>query len=299
MAGKTLGRRYYDAEPEYSYFEGCSTGGRQGLMEAQRYPGDFDGIVAGAPANHYQDMNAVRVWLLQRMFRDDFAGALGFDTDGDGRFDSVRKVEILADAVLAACDRNDGVADGVIDDPLGCDFNPDRDLAPHRCIDGDDCFTRAQIQTVRDFHAGPRDRRGDPIYAGKPLGSELQWPRLFIPDGEGDVMKGITDAVDPDLTRFLVQQDGKLILYHGWADALVVPQPTVTSYDDMVDSTFGGDLAAAQERARLFMAPGMGHCRGGRGPDTWDRLAPLVAWVERGEAPDRRADRDPRNRWHG
>ena len=289
MAGKTLGRRYYDAEPEYSYFEGCSTGGRQGLMEAQRYPGDFDGIVAGAPANHYQDMNAVRVWLLQRMFRDDFAGALGFDTDGDGRFDSVRKVEILADAVLAACDRNDGVADGVIDDPLGCDFNPDRDLAPHRCIDdidGDDCFTRAQIQTVRDFHAGPRDRRGDPIYAGKPLGSELQWPRLFIPDGEGDVMKGITDAVDPDLTRFLVQQDGKLILYHGWADALVVPQPTVTSYDDMVDSTFGGDLAAAQERARLFMAPGMGHCRGGRGPDTWDRLAPLVAWVERGEAPD-------------
>ena len=99
-------------------------------------------------------------------------------------------------------------------------------------------------------------------------------------------MKGITDAVDPDLTRFLVQQDGKLILYHGWADALVVPQPTVTSYDDMVDSTFGGDLAAAQERARLFMAPGMGHCRGGRGPDTWDRLAPLVAWVERGEAPD-------------
>ena len=131
MAGKTLGRRYYDAEPEYSYFEGCSTGGRQGLMEAQRYPGDFDGIVAGAPANHYQDMNAVRVWLLQRMFRDDFAGALGFDTDGDGRFDSVRKVEILADAVLAACDRNDGVADGVIDDPLGCDFNPDRDLAPH------------------------------------------------------------------------------------------------------------------------------------------------------------------------
>ena len=107
-----------------------------------------------------------------------------------------------------------------------------------------------------------------------------------VTDGEGDVMKGITDAVDPDLTRFLVQQDGKLILYHGWADALVVPQPTVTYYDDMVDTTFGGDLAVAQERARLFMAPGMGHCRGGRGPDTWDRLAPLVAWVERGEAPD-------------
>ena len=100
-AAKTVVRAYYGDTPAYSYFEGCSTGGRQGLMEAQRYPTDFDGIVAGAPANHYQEMNAVRVWLLQRMFRDDFAGALAFDADGDGRFDSVRKLDILADAVLA------------------------------------------------------------------------------------------------------------------------------------------------------------------------------------------------------
>ena len=123
-AAKTVVRNYYGDEPAYSYFEGCSTGGRQGLMEAQRYPTDFDGIVAGAPANHYQEMNAVRVWLLQRMFRDDFAGALATDTDGDGRFDSVRKLDVLADAVVAACDRNDGVADGVIDDPLACGFDP-------------------------------------------------------------------------------------------------------------------------------------------------------------------------------
>ena len=83
-AAKTVVRNYYGDEPAYSYFEGCSTGGRQGLMEAQRYPTDFDGIVAGAPANHYQEMNAVRVWLLQRMFRDDFAGALATDTDATG-----------------------------------------------------------------------------------------------------------------------------------------------------------------------------------------------------------------------
>ena len=268
-AAKTLVRAYYGAAPEYAYFEGCSTGGRQGLMEAQRYPDDFDGIVAGAPANHYQDMNAVRVWLLQRMFRDDFAGALGFDTDGDGRFDSVRKLEILADAVLAACDGNDGVADGVIDDPLACGFDARRDLAAHRCpgdVDGDACFTAAQIRTVADFHAGPRDRHGSPIYAGKPFGSERQWAGLFVPytgngfapgavrlggdhlnylfydtdpgvapadlldvsappdrtatppewawwqfdiddvtAGKGDVMKGITDAVDPDLSRFLLR----------------------------------------------------------------------------------------------
>ncbi|MCY3844201.1 MAG: tannase/feruloyl esterase family alpha/beta hydrolase [Acidobacteria bacterium] len=349
-AAKTLVGSYYGREPAFSYFEGCSTGGRQGLMEAQRYPTDFDGIVAGAPANHYQEMNAVRVWLLQRMFRDDFAGALATDTDGDGRFDSVRKLDLLADAVVAACDRDDGVADGVIDDPLACGFDPDRDLAAHGCpagTDGESCFTAAQIRTIRDFHAGPRDRHGEPIYAGKPFGSERQWAGLFIPytgngfapgavrlggdhlnylfydvdpgvppadmldtsaapdrtatppewawwnfdiddvtDGKGDVMRGITDAVDPDLTRFLLQQDGKLILYHGWADALVVPQPTVTYYRDMVDATFGGDVAAARERARLFMAPGMNHCRGGVGPDTWDRLRPLVDWVERGAAPD-------------
>ena len=348
-AAKTVVRAYYGDTPAYSYFEGCSTGGRQGLMEAQRYPTDFDGIVAGAPANHYQEMNAVRVWLLQRMFRDDFAGALAFDADGDGRFDSVRKLDILADAVLAVCDRNDGVMDGVIDDPLACDFDADRDLAAHRCprgAEGDACFTPAQIRTVADFHAGPRDRRGTPIYAGKPFGSERQWAGLFIPytgnrfapgavglggdhlnylfyetdpgvppadlldtsaapdrtgtppewawwefdiddvrAGKGDLMKGITDAVDPNLSRFLLQNDGKLILYHGWADGLVVPQPTVAYYQDVLETTFGGDVAAARERARLFMAPGMNHCRGGAGPDTWDRLSPLVDWVEHGAAP--------------
>lgn len=350
VAGKTLVGAYYDRAPDFAYFEGCSTGGRQGLMEAQRYPDDFDGIVAGAPANHYQAMNAVRVWLLQRMFRDDFAGALAFDTDGDGRFDSLRKMEMLTAAVLAACDRNDGIADGVIDDPSSCDFDAERDLAALQCAgdsNADDCLTVAQIQTVRDFHAGPRDSAGRPIYSGKPIGSEAQWAGLFIPHpgnrfapaavglggdhlnylfydedpgvppadlldpasrvdpaatppewawwnfdindvtaGKGDVMGRITDATDPDLSRFLVGRDGKLILYHGWADALVVPQPTVAYYHDMVGMTFGGDMSAGRERARLFMVPGMGHCRGGNGPDTWDRLQPLVDWVERGIAPD-------------
>ena len=350
VAGKTLVNSFYGRSPDYAYFEGCSTGGRQGLMEAQRYPDDFDGIVAGAPANHYQALNAVRVWLLQRMFRDDFAGALAFDTDGDGRFDSVRKMDMLADAVLAACDRNDGIEDGVIDDPASCDFDPARDLAAMRCsedVDADDCFTGAQLQTVSDFHDGPRDSMGRPIYAGKPIGSEAGWARLFVPYpgnrfapsavglggdhlnylfydtdpgvapgnlldisspvnrdaippewawwhfdindfavGKGDVMRRITDATDPDLTRFLVDSGGKLLLYHGWADALVQPQPTLAYYREAVDTTFGGDMAAARERARLFMVPGMGHCRGGRGPDTWDRLRPLVDWVERGVAPD-------------
>ena len=349
MAGKTLVRNYYGSPPEYSYFEGCSTGGRQGLMEAQRYPTDFDGIVAGAPASHYQEMNAARVWLLQRMLRDNLAGALGFDTDGDGRLDSTHKVTLLADAVLRRCDAQDGITDGVIDHPPSCDFDAPRDLAGLMCegdVDADQCFTAAQLRTVMDFHAGPRDSAGSRIYAGKPLGSEPQWARLFVPTpanaffpaavglggdhlnylfyetdpgvapadlvdvsatpdatatppewawwqfdiddvtaGKGDVMKAITDATDPDMTRFLRHHDGRMILYHGWADALVVPQPTVDYYEAFVDATFDGDIDAARERARLFMAPGMAHCRGGPGPDMWDRLRPLVDWVENGAAP--------------
>ena len=109
MAAKTLVQNYFGKAAEYSYFEGCSTGGRQGLMAAQRYPADFDGIVAGAPANYYQEMNAVRVWLLQRMFRDNLEGALGFDTDSDGRLDSTRKINILAGEVLKRCDVIDGI----------------------------------------------------------------------------------------------------------------------------------------------------------------------------------------------
>ena len=177
-AGKTLTRAYYGRDPEYSYFEGCSTGGRQGLMEAQRFPEDFDGIVAGAPANHYQHMNAVRVWLLQRMFRDDFAGALAYDTDGDGRFDSVNKIELLATAVLEACDAEDGVDDGVIDDPSRCDFDPARDLAELRCPndeDADDCFTvgpdpdRARLPRRPDRSGRPG--RSTPASRSAPSGS--------------------------------------------------------------------------------------------------------------------------------
>ena len=118
---------------------------------------------------------------------------------------------------------------------------------------------------------------------------EWAWWEFDIDDvreGKGDVMKAITDATDPDLSRFLKQRRGKLIVYHGWADALGVPQPTLQYYRDVVAVTFDGDTTMARERARLFMVPGMGHCRGGAGPDTWDRLAPLVEWVEQDVAPD-------------
>src|SRR5688572_7671677 len=133
VAAKEVAESYYGRAPVYSYFEGCSTGGRQGLMEAQRYPYDFDGMVAGAPAHLYQDLNAARTWLLQRMYRDGYAGSLSFDTDSDGLPDSPRKVELLTAAVLEKCDAIDGIEDGVIDDPRDCNFDPDADLARMMC----------------------------------------------------------------------------------------------------------------------------------------------------------------------
>ena len=132
-AGKAVVAAYYERPATRSYFEGCSTGGREGLIEAQRFPNDFDGIVAGAPVFMYQELNAGHTWLLQRMFRNDYAGNLAFDADGDGKPESLRKLEILADAVLARCDSNDGIEDGVVDEPLMCDFEPKRDLARASC----------------------------------------------------------------------------------------------------------------------------------------------------------------------
>jgi hypothetical protein len=349
-AAKTLVRAYYGKPASYSYFEGCSTGGREGLMEAQRYPGDFDGIVAGAPVLHYQELNAGHTWLLQRTFRDGFAGNLAYSTKRDGNFDSLKKLRVLADVVMKQCDALDGIADGVIDDPLGCDFDPDRDLAGALCKsgqDGESCFTPAQLETVKDFYRGPYDSRGRSIIKGRAPGAELDWEQyiphagnrnfpamlrgaanghteyLFyekdpgvpvavlndlsrtpdvtrlppehawwefdiddVTNGKADFMKAITNADDPDLTRFLVERRAKLMLWHGWADGGAPPEPTVDYYSDVVSTTFAGDLDRAREHTRLFMFPGMGHCGGGAGPNEWDPLAPLVAWVENGTPPD-------------
>lgn len=351
MAGKALAQAYYRSEPSYSYFEGCSTGGRQGLMEAQRFPNDFDGIVAGAPVNYYQAMNAAGVWWLQRLFKDDFAGNLAVDTDGDGSFDSVKLLDVLNDRVLEKCDANDGIRDGLLSNPMSCEFEPQRDLADLMCsssVSGDSCFTPAQVQTITDFYSGPLDRSGQVLYPGKALGSEREWVNLYVPnaangngpsmlmgpagdhvnylfyendpgvvipdmtrpnhvpgrnaalpefswlefdindlaDGKAALMQSIMDATDPDLTRFLEQNDGKLLLYHGWSDSLSSAKATVEYFNTMVGTTYGGQMSAAMDSTRLFLAPGMGHCGGGPGPNTWDKLPALVDWVEQGKAPD-------------
>lgn len=351
MAGKALAEHYYRAAPSYSYFEGCSTGGRQGLMEAQRYPKDFDGIVAGAPVNYYQAMNAAGVWWLQRLFKDDFAANLAVDTDANGSFDSLRLLDTLHSRVLGKCDAIDGIEDGVLNNPLQCEFVPERDLSDLMCGIGDAtdrCFTTAQVQTIKDFYKGPSDSDGNILYPGKALGSELAWSNLYIPHagngngpgmlmgpagdhvnylfyendpgvvipdmtkplhvpgrnavlpeyswlefdindlsaGKANTMQSIMDATDPDLSRFLKDNDGKLLLYHGWNDALSSPEATLGYFEDMLTATFSDDLDAAMASTRLFFAPGMGHCGGGEGPNTWDKLPALVDWVENSKAPD-------------
>ncbi len=357
-ASKALVRAYYRQPPRYAYFEGCSTGGRQGLMEAQRFPADFDGIVSGAPVYDYQAVAVVNIFKAKLVFEDDFAGNLAFDADGDGRPESLTKWEILRNKVLEVCDANDGFADRIVDDPLSCAFNPAIHLAEHMCPadrDADDCFTQRQIDTIEKLYARPHDSKGVEFGRGLSLGSEWGWDYTTIahegndllptnlryaashvnylffenspgvpmadhtdlsvtPDktvtppeyawweftmddytsGRGEFMMAITDATNPDLTRFLDREGGKLLLYHGWADPDRQAMPTVDYYESVVEHSFQGNLDAAQEKVRLFMIPGLGHCDGGPDidrdndfvPHGWDRLAAIRNWVENNQAPD-------------
>jgi feruloyl esterase len=351
QAGKHLIQKYYEKEHDYSYFEGCSQGGRQGFMSAQRYPKDFDGISAGAPAFNYQGLNAAGTWNLQRVFRNNLVGNLAVDSNDDGSLDSLALVQVLHESVLQRCDANDGVLDRLVSDPLSCSFDPKNDLIEAMCPatpSGEPCFTQAQIETIADLYDGPKDSDGREVYPGKMLGSELSWPGYYLPwegnkmgpsklmgvagdhmnylfyekdpgvavpdvrdinyktkttganpefhwidwkiddffSGKGDLMKSITDANDPDLNPFLLNEDGKMIIYHGLTDTLIVASDTIDYYNDLIDVTFNGDSEAAKKSARLFLAPGMNHCGGGAGPNAWDKLSPLVNWVENGVAPE-------------
>lgn len=348
-ASKAVVRAFYGEPPRYAYFEGCSTGGRQGLMEAQRFPADFDGIVAGAPVYDYQVTNITNWWAVKKSFEDDFAGNLAFDSDGDGVPDDLTKWEILRDTVLAVCDADDGIRDGLVSNPPVCAFDAARDLASHMCpanVDRADCFTPRQIAAIEDLYRGPYDSDGVQIGAGMDYGSEFAWNRTIVahagndlvpsrlryiadhmnflfyeespgvpmadptdlsvvPDknatppefawwefdlddfaaGKANLMMSIMDATDPDLSRFLVRENGKLLLYHGWADPERTGQPVIDYYTAVLEHTFDRDATRAQQSMRLFMVPGMAHCEGGPGLEHWDRLAPLVEWVENGVAP--------------
>jgi hypothetical protein len=314
-AAKRIIATFYGAPPRHSYFTGCSNGGREALLLAQRYPDDFDGIVAAAPAGYLAPLIGVyETWLVRSNTAPDGAPIL-----------TLAKLPALHSAVLAACDRLDGLIDGQIDDPRACRFDP----ATVRCPIGTDqptCLTPAQVAVVRKLYAGPTDAHGRRLYpGGETRGSELAWAGWLIPVPElgnltfagaladnylrymgypiGAPHSSLADfqftvrefdrlrpegikanALNLDLTRFR-RDGGKLIIWHGWSDQAIPPIGTLDYYQRLWQHS--GGLRRTQEWARLFMVSTMYHCGGGYRLTEFDPLRELVGWVERGHAPDR------------
>jgi feruloyl esterase len=310
VAAKTIVAAFYGRAAARNYYAGCSTGGRQGMVEAQRFPGDFEGIVAGAP-----------VWnqtLNNPMFGS--WGAIA-NTGNDGRpILDARKLPLIHRAVLAACDARDGLADGILQDPRRCAWDPAALLC--KAGAGEDCLTAAEADVVRKIYDGPRNAVGAPLFWGMMRGSEDQWgpwvghdgtPGSAIADGytnaaisyaafpgpapyfvprDFDYVRdpprlGLTEwmfnAQNPDLRRFKAA-GGKLILYTGWNDNNI-PPGAVVDYYETAERTLGGP-AATRDFFRLFLLPAVNHCGTGLGGGEVDWIGALEAWVERGKAPE-------------
>ena len=311
-ASKAIIRAFYGAPPKKSYFTGCSDGGREGLLLAQRYPADFDGVVAGAPANYWSPLLEFQAWLARVNTAADGAPIL-----------TAAKLPALHAAVLAACDRLDGLTDGQLDDPRACHFDP----ATLTCPPGADtptCLTPAQVAATRKLYSPPTDGHGTLLYpGGEQPGSELSWAGWIIPTPEtGGVAfaRSLADnylrylgypigapastvdtfaftkrefdrltpvgvrynAMSLDLSAFQ-RRGGKLVLWHGWADEAIPPAGTLDYYQRLTQRS--GGLAGTQQWARLFMVPSLYHCGGGTTLTEFDPLRELVEWVERGTAP--------------
>lgn len=294
---KAIIQRFYARAPRLSYYQGCSTGGRQGLMAAQRFPDDFDAIVAGAPVYNMVHLNVSQVGVQVDMLRN------------PSRLVSTEKRTLFARAVVEACDQRDGVKDGIVSEPRTCTFDP----AALTCKAGDsaDCLTAAQVENAKSAYAPVTTKDGALVYPGRSPGFESAW-RIPIP-GEPlnplftDMVRyvgrqdpswdsatfnletdlalalknaGFVEASDPDLARFKAR-GGKLLLYHGWADPGPAPENTINYYD-AVNKKLGGRQDGWM---RLFLMPGVGHCGGGVGPDQADFLGALERWKEGGVSP--------------
>jgi feruloyl esterase len=306
VTGKAVVKAYYGRPQRRAYWEGCSTGGRQGLAEMQRYPDDYDGVVAGAPVYN------MLVYTTAVLRTQHFHAKPGSNL-------APGQVSLLSNAVLKACDPQDGVTDGILGDPRRCNFDP----AELQCKGegGQDCLTAAQVETARKMYQGVKTADGELAAAPLLHGSEPDWlsrsvgnermklglnsllgapfisylvkmnpaydlfsfdPNKDVPVAEASFARAQVAASNPDLSAFF-GRGGKLILWHGFNDPGPSPMQTIKYYDEVAAST-GGDI---QNRARLFLAPGVYHCRGGPGPDKFDALGALDDWMEKGTAPTR------------
>jgi feruloyl esterase len=307
VTGKALTQAMYGAAPRYSYFNGCSTGGRQGLMEAQRYPQDYNGIVSGAPAINWTRFISQELW-----------GAVIMNAAGNPL--PACKLAAATQAAIAACDGIDGVKDGVVEDPQRCTYDP----KPLIGTSAGDCgsFTEADVNLIRKMWEGPRREDGSFLWYGMARGADLNalwgsrgtplkpqafgisldWFRYFLAQNPQLDGGAITPAAyerfwdqsmeqygrvigtdNPDLTAFR-DSGGKAIVWHGWADQLITPEGTIDYYTRVQEKMAGAKKTS--EFARLFLAPGVGHCGGGAGPSPYGQLDALRSWVEDGKAPE-------------
>jgi len=292
---KLIVRAYYGSMAAPSYFAGCSTGGHQALSEAQRFPADYDGIVAGAPGNNRLRLNIGFLWSWLALHKE-------------GEPLPTSKLRLIHDSAIAACDGLDGAKDGIIADPRACHFDPGALLCPG--ADSETCLTAPQVSAVRAIYEGARNpRTGERLFAGWARGSERGWgqyfagqpeparldfwrywvfddpnwnPRTFDFDRDAafaDTQMAAVAANDPNLAAFR-KRNGKLIMYNGTADPVVPPEEGIRYYESVQQAMGGAE--ATRSFFRHFLIPGMGHCGG-----TFDALSILDRWVTEGAAPDR------------
>lgn len=307
VTGKALTEAMYGVAPRLSYFNGCSTGGRQGLMEAQRYPQDYNGILSGAPAINWNRLHVQQLW-----------GAMVMNTENNPI--PACKLTAATTAAIAFCDAMDGVTDGVIEDPARCTYDPKALIG----TSAGDCgsFNERDAAIIRKLWEGPRRKDGSFLWYGLPRGSDLnalwasrgtplqaqafgislEWFRFFLTqnpqfdwttithegyerffDQSVEQFGTVIGTDNPDLTEFR-NRGGKAIVWHGWADQLISAEGTIDYYNRVVQEMGGAPRTA--EFLRLFMAPGVGHCAGGAGPAPTGQLEALLAWVEEGRAPE-------------
>lgn len=304
VKAKTIINAFYGSDPEYSYFIGCSGGGRQAMAQAQRYPDDYDGIIAGAPAIHWDRYQATKYWMQVVQAQD------------NGAVIPAARKELATKAAVEACDAKDGITDGVLRDPRLCGYDA-RQLVCQAGQPSDSCLTATEASAINKMWYGPTNEGGTSrLWYGFPPGTDLEgsggpvlaatsvdltkywvyldpdwdWRYLNYTNFElffEDVIRmsapsGIATD-NPDLSAFR-DSGAKLLLWHGWQDQLIMPEATPHYYDRVVQAT-GGSYENTKEFARLYMAPGIRHCSGGSGHQPQDLLEKMMKWVEDGEVP--------------
>jgi hypothetical protein len=307
VLGKQLAQAFYGQLPVYSYWNGCSTGGRQGLRMAQQFPTDYNGILAGAPAIHWDRFQAYQIWPQMVM---------SLDTGGPI---SGAKETLATNAAVAACDLTNGVHDGFITDPRKCTYNPalDPTITTASCTSANNtCLTPAEAGAIQKIWGGARNTSNQLLWYGVERGAALSglagtnpfsiavaqpqywvyfypqwdWHTLTYANYEAFFNKTIQwvnpfMASDiPNLTAFR-NTGGKILTWQGWADQLIMSQGSTSYYDSVTQFMAGGDYSQIQPWYRHFMAPGVGHCGGGTGPQPQNLFGTLVNWVETGVAP--------------